>query len=169
MAIQGEPVAHADLVNSSETTLHSHAGGGGGFTPAIFYAQGNSTSNLGTSLGTLTWATPVFEDAGYSESSGTVTIGSALNGKRERIDWNILGTGATNRVEIVVEVQVGGSPVARMHNYSARNATQDAGGMAGYHYLTLTTGMTIRIQAFRIGSTANLVTAGTSFAIETKS
>lgn len=30
MTIQGEPVAHADLVNGSETTLHSHAGGGGG-------------------------------------------------------------------------------------------------------------------------------------------
>ena len=29
MAIQGEPVAHNDLVNSSSTTFHSHAGGGG--------------------------------------------------------------------------------------------------------------------------------------------
>ena len=28
MAIQGEPVAHNDLVNSSTTSLHSHAGGG---------------------------------------------------------------------------------------------------------------------------------------------
>jgi len=30
MTIQGEPVAHNDLVNGGETTLHSHAGGGGG-------------------------------------------------------------------------------------------------------------------------------------------
>ena len=29
MTIQGEPVAHNDLVNSSTTSLHSHAGGGG--------------------------------------------------------------------------------------------------------------------------------------------
>ena len=169
MAIQGEPVAHNDLVAGGETTLHSHAGGGGGFTPQIFYAQGDSTSNLGTSLGTLTWTTPVYEDTGYTESSGTVTIGSALNGKRSRVDWNILCTGGTNRVELEVELQVDGSTVARMNNYSARNATQDEGGMAGYHYLTLTTGMTIRVQALRIGSTANLVTTGTSFAIETKS
>ena len=30
MAIQGEPVAHADLVGGGQTSLHSHAGGGGG-------------------------------------------------------------------------------------------------------------------------------------------
>ncbi len=169
MAIQGEPVAHADLVNGSETTLHSHAGGGGGFTPLIFYAQGDSTSNLGTSAGTLTWATPVYEDAGYTESGGTVTIGSALNGKRARVDWNILCSGGTNRVELDVEFQVDGSAVARMNNYSARNSSQDEGGLSGYHYLTLTTGMDLRLRAFRVGSTANLVTTGTSFAIETKS
>jgi len=169
MAIQGEPVAHADLVNSSETSLHSHAGGGGGYTPAIFYAQGNSTSNLGTSLATRTWAAATFEDAGYSESGGTVTIGSALNGKRARVDWSILCTGATNRIEIDSEFQVNSAAVARMNNYSARNTTQDEGGLVGHHYLTLTTGMTLRIQAFRIGSTGNLVTTGTSFTIETKS
>ena len=30
MALQSEPVAHNDLVAGSDTTLHSHAGGGGG-------------------------------------------------------------------------------------------------------------------------------------------
>ncbi len=30
MTIQGEPVAHADLVGAGQTSLHSHAGGGGG-------------------------------------------------------------------------------------------------------------------------------------------
>lgn len=30
MALQSEQIAHVDLVNSSETTLHSHAGGGNG-------------------------------------------------------------------------------------------------------------------------------------------
>ena len=169
MAIQGEPVAHNDLVNGSETTLHSHAGGGGGFTPQIFYAQGNSTANVGTSLATLTWAAAVFEDTGYTESAGTVTIGSALNGKRARVDWSILCVGATNRVELDVEFQVNSVAVARMNNYSARNATEDEGGMVGYHYLTLTTGMALRLRAMKVGSTANLVTTGTSFAIETKS
>jgi len=35
MANQSEEVAHADLVHSTETTLHSHAGGGGGLGYAI--------------------------------------------------------------------------------------------------------------------------------------
>jgi len=30
MALQSEQVAHVNLVNGSETTLHSHAGGGNG-------------------------------------------------------------------------------------------------------------------------------------------
>ena len=30
MTVQGESVAHADLVNGTQTTLHSHVGGGGG-------------------------------------------------------------------------------------------------------------------------------------------
>ncbi len=30
MTIQGEPVAHNDLVSGAQTSLHSHAGGGGG-------------------------------------------------------------------------------------------------------------------------------------------
>ena len=30
MTIQGEPVAHNDLVAGSQTSLHSHSGGGGG-------------------------------------------------------------------------------------------------------------------------------------------
>ena len=30
MALQGEPVAHNDLVSGAQTALHSHAGGGGG-------------------------------------------------------------------------------------------------------------------------------------------
>ncbi len=169
MAIQGEPVAHADLVNGAETTLHSHAGSGGGSAPAIFYAQGNSTADVGTGFATLTWATPVYEDSGYSEAGGTVTIGSALNGKRARVDWSVLGQGAGNRVELNSILQVDSSTVSRMSDYTARNASADEGGVTGYHYLTLVTGMTIRVQAAKVGSTANLITQGTSLSIETKS
>ena len=46
MAIQGEPVAHNDLVAGGEITLHSHAGGGGGganlLTSIISTASGTS-------------------------------------------------------------------------------------------------------------------------------
>jgi len=169
MALQGEPVAHNDLVNSSQTTLHSHAGGGGGVTPAIYYAQGAGTGNLGTSFSTLDWAAAAISDTGYSESGGVITISSALNGKVARIDWALEGSGATNRVEIRTQLRVDSSVVATSSNYSARNTTQAQGGVAGFHYLTLSTGDQIDLQALRDGSTANLITTGTMLSIETKS
>lgn len=147
-------------------------GGGGGSSPSLFYALSNQGgSSLGTSLGTLTWAAADFEDSGFSESGGVVTIGAALDGQRARIDWQIEATGATNRVELRSQLQVdtggGFSVVKRAANYSARNSTQNEGGVSGFHLLTLATGMQIRVQALRQGSIANLHADGTSIAITT--
>ena len=56
MAIQGEPVAHADLVSGGQTTLHSHAGGGGG--PDI-------------KAGTATFNTSVWTAISFNTAFGT--------------------------------------------------------------------------------------------------
>ena len=55
MAIQGEVVAHKSLVDGSETTLHSHPGGGAAAFPvgAIFISV--DSTNPATSLGYGTW------------------------------------------------------------------------------------------------------------------
>lgn len=170
MTIQGEPVAHNDLVNSSATTLHSHdGGGGGGITPVIFFAQSANTDNLSTSMATLDWSTPIITNAAFSESGGVITIGSALNGKVTRVDWSIQCDGGSNRVELRSELQVNGGTVAVSNNYTCRNTTQDTGGITGYHYLVLSTDDEIRVRALRDGSTADKIVIGTSIAIETKS
>jgi len=54
-------------------------------------------------------------------------------------------------------------------NYTARNGTQNTGGIQGYHYITLATDMLIRVQALRDGSTANKIVNACSLSIETKS
>jgi len=53
MAIAGEAVAHADLVNGATTTLHAHAGGGGG--PTI--QHGVKTAVQSETLTTITFGT----------------------------------------------------------------------------------------------------------------
>ena len=169
MSLQGEPIGSAELVQGGQTALHSHAGGGGGVTPIIFFAQSADGNNLSTSLATLDWAAPIITDAAYSESGGVVTIGSALNGKVARIDWSIQGTGASGRVEMRSELQVNTVAVSVSSNYTARNNSQNTGGITGYHYMVLSTGDDIRVQALRDGSNANKIVIGTSIAIETKS
>lgn len=158
---------------SGNLEYEDQSGGGGGSAPSLYYAQAANSNNLSTTLATIDLGTAVFADSGFSESGGVVTIGSALNGQRARVDWAINATGATNRVEIRSELQVdtggGFSAVASAANYSARNGTQNTGGVSGFHYLTLTTGMEIRVQALRDGSTANKIINGTMLSIETKS
>ena len=63
MAIQGEPVAHADLVSGGQTSFHSHAGGGGG--PDI--KAGTATFN------TDTWTAISFNTAFATIPKVTVT------------------------------------------------------------------------------------------------
>ena len=63
MAIQGEPVAHAGLVGGGQTSLHSHAGGGGG--PDI--KAGTATVN------TDTWTAIAFNTAFATVPKVTVT------------------------------------------------------------------------------------------------
>ena len=55
MAIVSETVAHKNLVDSSETDLHSHAGGGGPAFPvgAVFISV--DSTNPATTLGYGTW------------------------------------------------------------------------------------------------------------------
>ncbi len=153
--------------------LEPASGGGSGVTPAVFYAIGSSTANLGTSLSTLALASATISDTGYSQLGGIITIGSELNGKTARVDWAVGGSGATNRVEVRSELQVdtggGYSAVKTSSNYTARNGTQNTGGVQGHHYLTLSTGMTIRVQALRDGSTCNLITDACSVGIQTLS
>jgi len=57
MTIQGEPVAHNALVAGGQTSLHSHAGGGGG--PDI-------------KAGTLTFSTDVWTSVSFNTSFSTV-------------------------------------------------------------------------------------------------
>ena len=154
-------------INSELGGTTWQGGGGGGSSPAIFYALGSGSANLGTALGTVPLATADFEDTGYTQSGGEVTIGSELDGRRVKVTWQVAGTGATNRVEIRSELQVNSVRVKGSSNYTARNTAQNRGGVHGSHIMTVSDGDVIRIQALRDGSTANLLADETHLSIET--
>ena len=79
MAIQGEPVAHNDLVAGGQTTLHSHAGGGGG--PTL-------KSGMETAIQEGTTRAVVFATAfasvpdvvvGFADDSGEISVCKAFS------------------------------------------------------------------------------------------
>ena len=55
MSLILESTAHAELVDGSETTLHSHPGGGGSAFPIGFIFISVDPTNPATSLGYGTW------------------------------------------------------------------------------------------------------------------
>lgn len=150
-------------------------GGGGGFTSTLFYALGSGSANLPTSLANVPLAAPQVNTLAASVSSNEITIPASADGKLARIDFAVGGSGATNRCELRAEIQVdpdgasGFSRVKGTANYVARNGNQNTGGVQGHHYLTLATGMVIRFQALRDGSTSNLRADESSLAILTLS
>ena len=169
MAVQSETVAHREIVGGGQTALHSHAGGGGGYMPALFYVKGNGTQSLNTTTQTNVQfaSTPEIADAGYSLASHQVTIGAALDGKRVRIDFGCGGSGATNRVQLDLFLQRNGATVAEARNYVARNATQNDGGINGYWIGTVSDGDTIRLRYTRTGVNLTQIANLTSLAIMT--
>ena len=56
MALQGEPVAHNDLVAGGQTALHSHAGGGNGGGPDVKSGLESAISENATRV--VAFATP---------------------------------------------------------------------------------------------------------------
>lgn len=168
-------IAHTSFPAADENKLFIRVGDGTtweaweqlGKQSAVFYALGSGSANLGTSLGTVPLATAVKEDTGYTLASNQVTIGSELDGKWAEVSWSVTGNGATGRVEIRSELQVNSTKVKGARDYTARDATQDGGGVSGSHVLQLSTSDVIRVQALRDGSTANLVADETHLCIKT--
>ncbi len=151
--------AHPELVGGGDTAKHSHAGGS---SPRVFYVVNTSTSNLGTSLATEDHETVVKQDSGYSESGGEVTITTA--GWYE-FHWSVQCTGASNRIEMRTELQIDGAKVKGSSNYTARNTTQNTGGVTGHHVANISAGEVVRVQALRDGSTANKIAGDCSLLI----
>lgn len=70
MAIQGEPVAHNDLVASGQTALHSHAGGGGGPSIKAGTLSFNTDTWVSVSFGTAFSAIPKVAVTADSDTVG---------------------------------------------------------------------------------------------------
>ena len=77
MAIQNEEVAHAELVNGGETTLHSHAGGGSvDFKPyKVYDSTGEQALDSGTVV--INLDSELISNANYSLASDEITINEA--------------------------------------------------------------------------------------------
>jgi len=158
MAIQGEPVAHADLVNGSETTLHSHAGGSGS---TVRYIQVRSASNVnitGTEA-TLDLVTIDLQTAGdFSVSSDQVTINNAGH---YRVVVNVtvddLDTSGGARCATEVRVQNNSSdiPGAYLHQYH-RETTENSSSLEFIR--NFSAGDVLRVRLLRLSGTTNLRT-----------
>lgn len=132
------------------------AGGGGGYTPQVVQRNRSGTTSLTTSLATIPFDNVQIDDGGLSYSGGEFTVEAAWNNKRVRVDWSIAGTGATNRVEIRSELQLNSAVIKEASNYTARNGTQNTGGISGFCIIdSVATDDVIRVQALRDGSTCN--------------
>lgn len=77
MAIQGEPVAHNDLVSGAETTLHSHAGGGGGANVKSGFESAitENTTRAVTFVTAFTAAPDVV--VGFADASAEISVCAA--------------------------------------------------------------------------------------------
>jgi hypothetical protein len=77
MALQTEPVAHNNLVSGGQTTLHSHAGGGGGAD----VKAGNETGITENTTRAVTFTTSFSATpnvvVGFSDNSAEISVVSA--------------------------------------------------------------------------------------------
>ena len=135
-----------------------------------FYAESNQNGvELGTSYAKLTWDTPTYLDTGFTESGGEISVTSVLNNARARIDFSLSCANANNNT---VHLLLGIDPDG-LSGYSpergAANYVTDGGSVNSFYYVTLQTGMKIRVQAKITGSTgATIASIGTQISIETK-
>lgn len=156
-----EDVAHAELVGGGETAKHSHSGGS---SPRIFYAVNTDTGNLGTSLGTIPYTDAVKKDSDYVHSGGSGEVTIIQAGWYE-FHWMVQCTGASSRVELRAELQINGTKVKGTACYTARNSSQNTGGIVGHHIAYINANDVARIQALRDGSTANKIAGDCSLLI----
>lgn len=164
MTIQSETVAHNDLVNGSEIDLHSHSSSGS--STSIFYAVNTDSTNLITSLSTMSLGNEIKKDSIYTHTgNGEITVTQAGN---YFFAWSVVGTGASNRVEIRSELQVNSTKVKGTSCYTARNSAQNTGGVQGFHFQHLSANDIVRVQSLRDGSTANKIVGDCSLYIESK-
>jgi len=168
MALQGEPVAHNDLVAGSDTTLHSHAGGGGGFTPTYFQSVKSGDTGASTSWTNIpSWSTPSHTHADYSfnTSTGILTINTV--GDYELVG-SVLVQGGSSRVQSGVRGMLNGGAIAgcEYRNYSSRNTTQVLGSVNISGFLvTCSATDTLNLQCIYVGSSSTISAAGTWFQV----
>jgi hypothetical protein len=139
--------------------------------PAVFQRKSTGTAALSGTLSTVTWAGAEILDTGYSYStSGVVTIGSALNGKRVVVDVQVTCTNGSNRTELAVYLYKGATPVRLAYNYATRDANQNQGSVHITGYVTsVSTGDTFTVKAAAVvdGGTARLTSQVSYFTIRT--
>lgn len=139
--------------------------------PAVFQRKSTGTPSLSTTPSTVTWAGAEILDTGYSYStSGVVTIGSELAGKRVVVDVQVTCTNGANRTELAVYLYKGASPVRLSYNYATRDANQNQGSVHINGYVTdVTTGTTFTVKAAAVvdSGTATLASQLSYFTIRT--
>jgi len=170
MAIQGEPVAHNDLVSGAQTALHSHAGGGGGFTPTYFQStkSGDQSMSNGSFADITSWLSPTHTHADYSFSTSTGVLTINTTGDYE-VTAHILADSGTNRTETGIRIMLNGGAITgcESRNYSSRNASQDEGSVCIPGFLVACNATdTLKVQGLYLGTQPVASARGTWFQVK---
>lgn len=158
MTIKTEEVAHADLVGGGETSLHSHAGGGGGTKR---YIQVRSSSNVNIA-GEATVPLSIIDlrssASDFTVSSNEVTILNAGDYRvRAQIQTDDIDTSGGARCATEVRVQKNGSDITgAYHRQYHRETTENTGNHEVLR--TFAANDRLRIRVLRLSGSSNIRT-----------
>jgi hypothetical protein len=131
----------------------------------LIHAQSDQdTTDVGTSWATLTFGAATIVGSDFSHTAATDAFTVVGAGYRY-VGFQIVGQGATNRVQLEGRITVNGTAVAGFatSNYSARNATQPKGGINFVRPILLADGDVVRVEALKVGDAANIIADDTFF------
>jgi hypothetical protein len=132
---------------------------------SLIHAQSDQdTVDVGTSWATLTFGAATIVGTDFSHTTGTDSFTVVGAGYRY-VGFQIVGQGATNRVQLEGRITVNGTAVTGFatSNYSARNSTQPKGGINFVRPLLLADGDVVRVEALKVGDVANIIADDTFF------
>jgi len=158
MAIQGEPVASNELVAGGETTLHSHAGGGGGTKRYIQVRSASDVNITGTETNLDLVTIDLQTASDFSVSSDQITVNNAGDYRVVvQITTDDIDTAGGARCATEVRVQKNSSDIAGafIRQYH-RETTENAGCLEFLD--TFAASDVLRVRLLRLSGTSNVRT-----------
>lgn len=145
MPITEEEVGHADLVGGGETTLHSHAGGGGADLKPWCAIDSTGGTRIGTTATQILLNSVVVSNAGYSLASNEITVNQ--NGIYEisyEIVYELGGTGGGTRGTVEGHMTLDGTPINQSYSRAYHREASDGASVGTSFIVSINNGQKLR-------------------------